>query len=388
MVYLDNAAATPLAEPALRAFTAAAQEQFANPSSAHALGAAASRALESARADVAKFLRAETGTIIFTSGGTEANALGILGAAQARKHQRQIVISAIEHPSVLRNADQLEAQGWKVVMVPPEATGVVDANKLLGSIDPNTGLVALMLANNELGTLQPVEFIARMLKQLPRAPHFHVDAVAAAPFVKIDVNALGADSLSLSSHKLHGPKGVGALWLRKGARVMPLWQGGGQEAGLRQGTENLPGIVAFAAACSDASASFHADAIRVAELRDAFEQAACAALTAVTPTVPTGTPRTAHISSLRFAKLPAEPLLHALEARGVCAAAGSACSTKSKGSSHVLAAIGLHKNEAVLRFSLSRQTTHDDIDNAVKALTLAVADLGNITDIRSARSAR
>lgn len=388
MVYLDNAASTPMAEPALRAFTAAAQEHFANPSSVHSLGAAASRALESARAEIANLVRAEAGTITFTSGGTEANALGILGAAHARKHQRQIVISAIEHPSVLRNADQLEAQGWKVVFVPPEPMGVVDANKLLGNVEPNTGLVALMLANNELGTLQPVEFIARMLKQLPRAPHLHVDAVAAAPFVKIDVNALGADSLSLSSHKLAGPKGVGAFWLRKGARVMPLWQGGGQEAGLRQGTENLPGIVAFAAACAVASNGFHNHVTRVTELRDAFEKGACTALPGVMPTVPTGTPRTAHICSLRFAKLPAEPLLHALEARGVFAAAGSACSSKSKGPSHVLSAIGLNKNEAVLRFSLSRQTTRQDIDNAVKSLTLAVADLGNITDIRSARSAR
>jgi cysteine desulfurase len=388
MVYLDNAASTPLAEPALRAFMAAAREHFANPSSAHALGAAASRALESARAEIARFLRAEAGTITFTSGGTESNALGILGAAQARKHQRQIVISAIEHPSVLRNADQLEAQGWKVVIVPPETTGVIDANKLLGNVDPNTGVVSLMLANNELGTLQPVEFVARMLKQLPRAPHLHVDAVAAAPFVKIDVAVLGADSLSLSSHKLHGPKGVGALWLRKGARVLPLWQGGGQEAGLRQGTENLAGIVAFAAACADASSGFQSAVTRVTELRDAFENAACAALSAVTPTVPTGTPRTAHICSLRFARLPAEPLLHALEARGVFAAAGSACSSKGKGPSHVLTAIGLNKNEAVLRFSFSRQNTQDDIDNAVKALTLAVADLGNITDIRTARSAR
>jgi cysteine desulfurase len=388
MVYLDNAASTPMAEPALRAFMAAAEEHFANPSSAHALGAGASRALELAREEIARFLRAEARTITFTSGGTEANALGILGAAQARKNQRQVVISAIEHPSVLRNADQLEAQGWKVLLVPPETTGVVDANKLLSNVDPNTGLVALMLANNELGTLQPVEFVARMLKQLPRAPHFHVDAVAAAPFVKIDVTALGADSLSLSSHKLHGSKGVGALWLRKGARVLPMWQGGGQEAGLRQGTENLAGILAFAAACADASVGFHDAMSRVADLRDTFETAACAALPFVAPTVPTGTPRTAHICSLRFAKLPAEPLLHALEARGIFAAAGSACSSKSKAPSHVLTALGLKKNEAVLRFSLSRQTTRDDIDIAVKALTLAVADLGNITDIRSARSAR
>ena len=387
MVYLDNAASTPLAPAALHAFAATAQEHFANPSSSHALGAAAARALAGARADVARLLRADAQSIIFTSGGTEANALAVLGVTRLRK-QTRIVVSAIEHASVLRTVERLQGEGFAPVFVGPGANGVVDAQELLAHVDANTSLVVLMLANNELGTLQPVDAVARMCKQLPRPPHVHVDAIAAAPFVRLDVAALGVDSLALSAHKLHGPKGVGACWLRKGVRLAPLWHGGGQEGGLRQGTENLAGAVSFGKACAAIAADLHEASTRVAALRDSFEQAALSAIPHLATTIPAGTARAAHISSLRLARLPAEPLLHALQARGVCAAAGSACASKSNGQSHVLAAIGVDRSDAVLRFSLSRLTTQADIDCAVDALALAVAEIRQVVHAPSAWSVR
>ena len=388
MVYLDNAASTQPSAAALQAFAAAAQELYGNASSAHTIGAAAARALESARSDVSAFVRGDGGRVTFTSGGTEANALAVLGAARARKQQPHIVVSAIEHPAVLRNVEILQGEGWQVDMVPPETNGVVNPHQLLSRITPKTGLVALMLANNELGTIQPVEFVGRACKALPRAPHFHVDAVAAAPFLAIDAARLGADSIALSGHKVAAPKGIGALWVRKGARVLPLWQGGGQEGGLRSGTENLAGAVAFARACVDARADMSAAAERTASLRDVFESNVCAAVAKAAPTVPVDTARVPHICSFRFAGLPAEPLLHALEAQGVFVAAGSACAAKSKGPSHVLTAIGVHEGDAVLRFSLSRQTTRDDLERAQAALVAAVAQMAQITDIRSARRSR
>ncbi|MDX2021431.1 MAG: cysteine desulfurase family protein [Deltaproteobacteria bacterium] len=388
MVYLDNAASAPPSAAALQAFATAAQEHYGNASSAHGLGAAAARALQAARADVLAFMRGDGGTVTFTSGGTEANALAVRGAARARKQQPHVVVSAIEHPAVLRNVEALQSEGWHVDVVPPRPDGVVNAEDVLSRVTPKTGLVALMLANNELGTLQPVDVVGRLCKELPRPPHVHVDAVAAAPFFAIDAQKLNVDSIAISGHKLAAPKGVGALWLRKGARLVPLWHGGGQEAGLRSGTENVAGAVALARACVDVRAGLADAAAKVAKLRDDFEAAVCASVSIATPTVATQTPRVPHICSVRLAGLPAEPLLHALETHGVFAAAGSACASKSKGPSHVLTAIGVHEHDAVLRFSLSRQTTQQDCERAHEALVAAIAHIANVTDARSARRSR
>jgi len=372
-VYLDNAASTPPAPQVVSAVSAAMTDLYANPSSAHGLGAAAARALEQARAEVAALLRAQPSEIVFTSGGTEANALGVLGAA-ALARGRHIVVSAIEHPAVLRSAEGLLKQGWELSKVGPGPDGCVSAEAVRAALRPDTTLLAVMLVNNELGTLQPVAEIGRSLRAAGRKIHLHVDAVQFAGLIPIDVTALGADSLAISGHKLHGPKGTGALWLRKAARVAPLWDGGRQEGGLRSGTENLPGWVGLgraAALCRESLEPGRA----VAALRDRLESLVGQAVPRSMPTVPVSTPRAPHIASFRLPSLPAEPILHALEARGVYVSAGSACSTREHGPSHVITSIGIGEEDAVLRFSLSRLTTDSDVRVAAQALAEAVEEI-------------
>jgi cysteine desulfurase len=394
MIYLDNAASTRPAPEVLEAMLETSRELFANPSSAHALGAAAARALELARAEVAEALGAATpAEVIFTSGGTEADALGLLGAA-ARARGRHLVVTAIEHPAVLRSAEQLVAGGYELTVVPVGGAGVVRVEDVVGAVRPDTAVVAVMLVNNELGTIQPIAEIAQALGRLPSnepagaspgaarrppGPHLHVDAVQGFGFLPIRAAALGADSLAISGHKFHGPKGTGALWVRPGARIAPLWDGGRQERGLRSGTENLPGWAALGVAarlCVRQREAHGAEQVR--DLRDRLEReilsSALAPETDVRPTV-IGAPRAPHIASLAFPGLPAEPLLHALEARGVFASAGSACASRTRGPNHVLAAIGVDDTTAVIRFSLSRETTGADVDGAVAALREAIAEI-------------
>ncbi len=377
-VYLDNAASTPPAPEVVQMLTRVMSELYANPSSAHGLGAAAARALEQARAEVATLLHAQPSEIVFTSGGTESNALGLLGAA-AVSRGRRLVVSAIEHPAVLRSAETLVKQGWELARVAPGADGRVTAEAVASCVTKETAILAVMLVNNELGTLQPVSEISRAVRAINRRIHFHVDAVQAVGLLPIDVTTLGADSLAISGHKLHGPKGTGALWLRKGARVGPLWDGGRQESGLRSGTENLPGWVALGRAASLCREHPKAGA-QIATLRDRFEALVKSEIPRARPTVAAGTPRAPHIASLLFANLPAEPLLHALEAQGVYASAGSACSTRAHGPSHVLEAIGVSDRDAVLRFSLSRLTTAEDVEKASAALRQAVEEIAAVVD--------
>jgi cysteine desulfurase len=257
----------------------------------------------------------------------------------------------------------------------------VSVESVLASLRPDTAVLAVMLANNEIGTLQPVAEIGRALRAAGRKLHFHVDAVQFAGLIPLDVETLGADSLAISGHKLHGPKGTGALWLRKGARVAPLWDGGRQEGGLRSGTENLPGWVGLGRAAALCLQDPQAGAA-VAALRDRLESLVMEAIPQATTTVPAATPRAPHIASLRLPGLPAEPLLHALEARGIYASAGAACSTRTHGPSHVLAAIGVRVEDAVLRFSLSRLTTESDVTVAARALREAVDEIADVVKVR------
>jgi len=383
VIYLDNAASTEPAPEVLDALRATAAELYANPASAHRGGAAAARALEKARSEVAASLDVEPAEVVFTSGGTEADALGVLGAARAARG-RHIVVSALEHPAVMRCAEALAGDGYALDVVAPAANGVVSAEAVAAAVRPDTAVVAVMLVNNELGTRQPVADIARLLgpsgdRKRPGRPHLHVDAVQAFGLSRLRPRALGADSVALSAHKLHGPRGAGALWLRPGARVAPLWVGGGQERGLRGGSENLPALVGFGVAARLARAAVQGGVEdQVAGLRDRFEQAALTALAGVIPGVRatvTGAPRAPHIASLAFPGLPAEPLLHALDTRGVLASAGSACASRTAGPSPTLKAIGIDDRTAVLRFSFSRLTPNGDADAAIAALVDAAREL-------------
>jgi cysteine desulfurase len=380
IVYLDNAASTPPLPEVLAAVTQTMTDLYANPSSAHGLGAAAARAREQARGEVATLLRAQPSEIVFTSGGSEANALGLLGAA-ALARGRHMVVSAIEHPAVLRSAESLVSKGWQLDKVAPARDGRVTVESVLSALRPDTAVLAIMLANNEIGTLQPVTEIGRALRAAGRKLHFHVDAVQFAGLVGLNVETLGADSLAISGHKLHGPKGTGALWLRKGVRVAPLWGGGRQENGLRSGTENLPGWVGLGRAAALCLHNPQGGAA-VMTLRDRLESLVVETIPQARTTVPATTPRAPHIASLLLPGLPAEPLLHALEARGVYASAGAACSTRARGPSHVLAAIGIGDEDAVLRFSLSRLTTESDIKVAALALREAVDEIASVVKLR------
>jgi cysteine desulfurase len=372
VIYLDNAASTAPAPQVLSALTAAAADQYANPSAAHGLGAAAARALEAARIDVARLCGGQPGEIIFTSGGTEANALGTLGAAAVARG-RHVVLGGIEHPAVLRSVTSLQEQGFTVTTVAPRPDGVVPAAAIAAALRPDTALVALMLVNNELGTVQPVADAATAVRAAGSRAHFHCDAVQIAGLLPVDVRTLGIDSLALSAHKLHGPKGAGALWLRSGARVRALWDGGRQEKGLRSGTENLPAQVGFGVAARLALTA--AAGAQVAQLRDQLEALIAAAVPEARPTVDATAPRAPHIASVTVPALPAEVILHALEARGIFASAGSACATRNKDRSHVLAAIGVPESAAVLRFSLARTTREDELAPVAAALRAAIDEV-------------
>lgn len=371
-IYLDNAASTPPAPEVIAALTRAAEELYANPAAAHGLGAAATRALDQAREQVAELLRAQPGEIVFTSGGTEANALGLLGTAKVARG-RHLVASAIEHPAVLRNIERLGGRGFEVTLIRPRRDGTVAADEIVAAARPDTAAVAVMLVNNELGTIQPVMEIARGLRTAGLRAHLHVDAVQAAGLLPVDVKTLGADTVAISGHKLHGPKGTGALWVRSGIHLESLWDGGRQERGLRSGTENVPGWVALGRAAALYREHRNA-AERVATLRDRLEAMVLEAIPEARPTV-AGAPRAPHISSIAIPDLPAEPILHALETRGVFASAGSACASRTRGPSHVLAAVGIDDRAAVLRFSLSRLTDESVPAAVANALREAVTEV-------------
>jgi cysteine desulfurase len=373
IAYLDNAATTMPLPEVVDSVARAMRDHFGNPSSLHGLGAAAARLLVRAREEVAALIRGEPDEVIFTGSGTEANAIGLLGAARSARG-RHVVVSSIEHAAVYQSARKLAAEGWQLDLVEPGKDGCVPVDAVLAAVRAETSVVSVMLVNNEIGTLQPVAEIARALRGLGQKIHFHVDAVQSAGMVSLDVRTKGADSIAISAHKLHGPKGVGALWLRKGKTLAPLYCGGGQERELRSGTENLPACVGFGvaatAACRDRSAG-----ARVAALRDRLEALILGKLPQLRRAVPEAAPRAPHISSILLPGLPAEPVLHALEARSVFASEGAACSTRSREPSRVMRALGVPASTGSLRLSLSRLTTADEVEQAAAALAESIAEI-------------
>jgi cysteine sulfinate desulfinase/cysteine desulfurase-like protein len=362
----------------IEAMGRAMREHFANPSSLHGLGAAAARALATAREEVAALIHAAPEEIIFTGSGTEANALGVLGAARASR-LRHLVVSAIEHAAVFNSARMLADDGWQVDTVSPEANGCVTVDAVLAAVRPETSVVAIMLVNNEIGTLQPVADIARALRALGRKIHFHVDAVQFAGLEPLDVRTKGADSIAISAHKLHGPKGIGALWLRKGKRLAPLYGGGGQERDLRSGTENLPAAVGFGVAAAQA---------RKGQLRPRPACASCAtgwkpsfSPLSRRPGPRCPCPRRARRTSRAFFcpvfppsrsctrwKRAAFSPPRARPARRM--PANKAASSKRSGL----------PQPRRLRFSLSRLTTADDVEQAARALALSITEVGRVVN--------
>ncbi len=370
--YLDNSATTPVLREAAEAASRLMLDCFGNPSSLHTRGFLAKKELDAARAVIAARLGAQPEEIVFTSGGTEANNLALFGAASARKRLGQkVVTTAVEHDSVLRVMAGLEGQGFAVEYLRPGPDGRVSEEALAQAIDGETILVSVMLANNETGALQPVEAAARAIRRKKAPALLHTDCVQA--FCKLDFTPrrLGADLCTVSGHKVHGPKGVGALYIRKGVRILPQLLGGGQERGLRSGTESLPLIGAFAKAVEHApkpgEAWEHAAALN-RRLREALAGLPEAAVHSPEEALP-------YILNFSVLGVRAETMLHFLADRGVYVSSGSACG-KAK-PSHVLAAMGLPKERvgSALRASFSRFSTEADVDALAEGIKAGLAAL-------------
>ncbi len=374
-IYLDHAATTPLRREVLDAMLPHLTEQYGNPSSAHAVGRAARAALDEAHERVARRLNAEPREVVFTSGGTEANNLALKGAAWAGKARgHRVVTSAVEHHAVGHTLQYLERFGFEVVEVGVDRYGRVDPDELEAAITDKTILVSVMLGNNEVGTVQPIEDIAERVGR-HRGVLLHVDAVQAAPYVELDVQRLGADLVSLAAHKFEGPKGVGVLWMKHGTHILAQQQGGTQERHRRAGTENVAGAVGFATAY-DLVCEERPDMNR--RLKKQRERLAASVL-AVDGTELTGHParRLPGILSLIARDTDGASVALALDLEGICCSVGSACTTGSTDVSHVLSAMGYPEDEArgALRLSLGRTTTDAEVDTACEVVPRVIASM-------------
>jgi cysteine desulfurase len=372
MVYLDNNATTPVDPAVAERMAAFLREQFGNPSSLYPIGRKAKEALTESREAVAGFLGAHRSEVTFTSSGTEADNFAILGVLEAHPDKTEIVTSAIEHPAVIETARALEKKGITVRYAPVDGTGLVDLDFLRSAVTPRTALVSVMHANNELGTIQPIEEIARIARD--KGALFHTDAVQSFGKIPIDVDRLGVDLLTVSAHKIYGPKGIGALYVRRGTDILPFIHGGHQERGLRAGTENTAGIVGFGEAVRVLTGRMKKDRERLEKLAERLK----AGIESRVPKVRfNGHPERRIKSTLNFAfpGLEAEAILLALATKGISVSTGSACSADSEEVSHVLLAIGLRPEIArsCIRMSLGRFNTDEDV-------TTVLAELPEIID--------
>jgi cysteine desulfurase len=373
MVYLDNNATTELDPRVLEAMLPALKgEAFGNPASTHSLGVRANRALETARAQVGRIVANQAWKVVFTSGATEANALALFG--RTPKGQRDhLVVSAIEHPSVLNCARELEARGCSLTLVAPDRLGGIDPDQMLAAATDRTALMALMLVNNEIGTVEPaIELARKVRRSLPHC-HFHIDATQAIGLVSL-AGLDGADSVAISGHKLHGPKGIGALLVRAKSMPRPLWFGGGQEAGVRSGTPNVAGAIGLGRAIELALGDWETEAARIASLRDLLLDGIIEAVEG-SSVVGDRSRRSPTNAAIAVEGLRGDVVVGALEQRGVIASTGSACHSGKPRPSHVLEAIGHPASAGVVRFGLSRRTTPPEIDQTIAAFKDAVESL-------------
>jgi cysteine desulfurase len=371
-VYADHAATTPLAaevEAAMRPFLG---ERFGNASSVHRRGEAAREAVENARAQVAELVRASADAVVFTATGSESNNLalkGVLDAEPARREpaRRRIVVSAVEHPSVLETAQALAARGFELTVVPVDAEGLVDPKTIASLLGPDVALVSVMLANNETGAIQPIAEIAALAHAA--GARMHTDAVQAVGKRTVDFDALGVDLLSLAAHKFNGPLGAAALVVRKRTRLAPLIHGGHQERSRRAGTENLPALVGLGVAAERARRHLAANEARLAALGERLRSRLVEAVPGAMLNGPADR-RLPGIVNVRFAGVDGEAVLHELDRSGITISTGSACSAASQGPSHVLLAMGLRPEDAhaSVRFSLGEGNDEADVDRIVSAV--------------------
>jgi len=384
-VYMDYASTTPVDERVVEAMLPYFREYFGNPSSLHSYGTKTREVIEVSRKRVADLISAEENEILFTSGGTEADNLAIRGIAHVNKDKKKlegphIITSSIEHPAVLETCKDLEKEGFEVKYLDVNRYGVVDLKQLQTSISEGTFLISVMFANNEIGTIEPIEEIGKIARE--HNVLFHTDAVQAIGKVDIDVKKLNIDLLSISSHKIYGPKGVGALFVREGIKLKPILTGGGHEKGLRSGTENVPGIVGFGEACKIVKERMERDIEHMQKLRDRLIEGV---LNNIEESYLNGHPekRLVNNAHFRFTAIEGESLILSLDERGIAASTGSACSSKKLKPSHVLLAIGLSPVEAhgSLRLTLGRYNTQDDVDYVLEVLPEVVNKLREMSPL-------
>lgn len=370
-VYCDANATTPLLPEVMEAMRPYLMEDFGNASSIHLQGQRARKAVDGARETLAEFFHCREAEVVFNSGGTEGDNTAIFGLVRAGDH---LITTAIEHSAVLRAAERVAERGAEVTFVAPRANGLIDPEEIRRALRPQTRLISVMLANNETGVLQPVEEIGKIAAEA--GAFFHIDAVQGAGKVAFDVRRFGCHLCSVSAHKVHGPKGVGAMYVRRGTPLEALIVGGSHERRQRAGTENVPGIVGLGKAVELAMESLADGTVeRIAELRDRLE--AGVLRIAGTGVNGAGAPRVANTTNIRFEQVEGEALVIALDLKGVAVSGGSACHSGSTEPSHVLMAMGLDKNaaRASLRFSLLRTATEEDVEQVLRVVPQAVEHL-------------
>jgi cysteine desulfurase len=381
-IYLDHNATTPVDTEAVDAMTRALQHLFGNASSVHYYGQQAKAAIDDARSSVAALIGGEPSEVIFTSGGTEADNFAIRGVAEAlevtgRKH---LITSGIEHEAVLNTFKALARRGWKTTVLPLDASGIVSPGRLGEVITEDTALVSIMHANNEIGTIQPIAELSTIAHL--HGALFHTDAVQSAGKIPVNARALGVDLLSVSAHKFYGPKGIGALWAKRGVRLSPFLSGGKQERNRRAGTENVPGAIGMGVAAARAMQKMDSEAARLSALRDRLENGILSSVpnTEVNGSRDARVPNTTNIS---FERIEAESLLIALDLEGVAVSTGSACSSGTLEPSHVLKAMNLssHRAQNSIRFSLGASNTEEQIDHVVSILPRIVTKLRSLSAV-------
>lgn len=385
-IYLDHNATTPLAPEAADRLDRISREVWGNASSVHHFGQQAKAVLDEARNDVAALLNADPSEVVFTAGGTESDNFALRGAAEAleaagRKH---LISTAIEHEAVLNTLKALTRRGWRVTLLPVDASGIVSPDALRDAITDDTAIVSVMHANNEIGTIQPVSELAAIAHE--RGALVHTDAVQSAGKLPLDVKTLGVDLLSISGHKFYGPKGAGAIWIRRGVRLSPFMTGGRQERNRRAGTESVAALSALGVAARLARSKVHEEAARLTVLRDRLEQGL---LTGVPGSARNGaaTPRVGNTANLSFERIESESLLIGLDLEGIAVSSGSACSSGTLEPSHVLKAMGLphHRTLSSIRFSFGASNTDEDVDRVIEVVPRLVEKLRSLATVGGRR---
>jgi cysteine desulfurase len=381
LIYLDNAASTPVHEKVIEEMLPFFREEYGNPSSIHRYGRLANTAIQNARKRIATLINADSNEILITSGGTESNNTAIYGLASQSK-RRHIITSSIEHDAILEPCRHLEKEGYRISFLPVDQYGVVNPEDLKKEISSDTCLITIMYANNEVGTIQPIKKIAQIARE--KNIVFHTDAVQAVGKIPIDVKELGIDLLSISSHKINGPKGVGALYIRNGIKISPLILGGGQERGLRSGTENVASIVGFGMACKLAKDDMNEN---MSHFKKLTAHLISRVLAEIPSTTLNGHPnmRILNNTNFTFLGVSGEDLIIKLDENRISASTGSACSVKIQKASHVLKAMGFSYEQVMgsLRLTVGITNTEQEIDETVDVLKKVVQELRAVSPFKS-----